>query len=62
MSTSPAIKPTRALTRAESKDLIRDLAGVRLSNTRRDALRQYGAAALRAFAAPIPQSVTKKAK
>jgi hypothetical protein len=62
MSTKPAIKATGALSSAASKDLVSALAGVRLTSDRRDALRQYAAAADRAFKAPLPQGVSKRVK
>lgn len=60
MSTKPAIQATKPLSSAASKDLVRNLAGVRLTSDRRDALRKYAAAATRAFEAPLPRGVVKQ--
>ena len=60
MSTKPHIQPTPTLSAESSRELVRSIRSVTLTTERRDALRGYANAALRAFAAPLPQGPVRK--
>lgn len=59
MSAKPAIKLTKPLSMAASRELVRSVTSVRLTQERRETLRKYGEAATAAFAAPLPHGVRR---
>ncbi|MFM0689268.1 hypothetical protein PQQ77_25060 [Paraburkholderia strydomiana] len=59
MSAKPAIKLTKPLSMAASRELVRSVTSVRLTQERRETLRQYGELATAAFSAPLPHGVRR---
>jgi len=59
MPSKPVIKSTKALPAAASRELVRNVAAVRLTPARRDELRQYATKVAQAFSAPLPHGVRR---